>query len=310
MAARPSSSPIAPATTSRCCGVPRARPRLIEADVHLHRGRLEVRHLKTLGPLLWDRWYLASPRTPRLELAALLDHAGPEHGADARPQGPRPAASRRVARRARARPSAGPVAVCSRRGGCWSRSPAIPTCASCTRSAVAGSCARCVAGSRAAGWRDLDPPAPARPAHRRRSARAGGADRLLAGGDARGGPAAAAWGVDGVITERFEALAPALAEGRRERSALAAGRRRRAARGRRPAPGRRSRWSCTSPTTSCARPRGAACSSPPTRARRAVPARPHRATPRASRSTPSRPRAAVTRSRSGSCARRCPARRW
>ena len=56
------------------------RPRLIEADVHLYAGRLEARHLKTLGPLplLWDRWYLASPRTPRLRLAALLEGASPE----------------------------------------------------------------------------------------------------------------------------------------------------------------------------------------------------------------------------------------
>lgn len=52
---------------------------LIEADVHRFRGRLEVRHLKTLGPLpvLWDRWYLASPRTPRLELRELLAAAAP-----------------------------------------------------------------------------------------------------------------------------------------------------------------------------------------------------------------------------------------
>src|SRR4051812_45642760 len=56
------------------------RPRLIEADVHLFRGRLEVRHLKTLGPLpvLWDRWYLAPPGTPRLELHQVLAAAGPE----------------------------------------------------------------------------------------------------------------------------------------------------------------------------------------------------------------------------------------
>jgi glycerophosphoryl diester phosphodiesterase len=46
----------------------------IEADVHLHRGRLEVRHLKTLGPvpLLWDRWRLASPFAGRLLLPELL----------------------------------------------------------------------------------------------------------------------------------------------------------------------------------------------------------------------------------------------
>ena len=50
---------------------------LAEADVHLHRGRLEVRHLKTAGPLpvLWDRWALASPWAPRLELEALLEAA-------------------------------------------------------------------------------------------------------------------------------------------------------------------------------------------------------------------------------------------
>ena len=56
--------------------------RLVEADVHLFRGRLEVRHLKTAGPLpvLWDRWKLASTRAPRLELETLISAAadGPE----------------------------------------------------------------------------------------------------------------------------------------------------------------------------------------------------------------------------------------
>ena len=35
----------------------------VEADLHLFRGRLEVRHLKTVGPLpiLWDQWTLAAP---------------------------------------------------------------------------------------------------------------------------------------------------------------------------------------------------------------------------------------------------------
>jgi len=52
---------------------------VVEADVHLFRGRLEVRHLKTLGPLpvLWDRWTLANPFAPRLELGALLAELTP-----------------------------------------------------------------------------------------------------------------------------------------------------------------------------------------------------------------------------------------
>ena len=54
----------------------------VEADLWLYRGRLEVRHLKTMGPvpLLWDRWKLASARAPRLELAALLDALRPGTG--------------------------------------------------------------------------------------------------------------------------------------------------------------------------------------------------------------------------------------
>lgn len=47
---------------------------VIECDVHHYRGRLEVRHLKTAGPLpfLWDRWELRSASAPRLGLAELL----------------------------------------------------------------------------------------------------------------------------------------------------------------------------------------------------------------------------------------------
>jgi hypothetical protein len=52
---------------------------LVEADVRLWRGRAEVRHLKTIGPLpiLWDRWRLANPFAPRLQLQALLAAAAP-----------------------------------------------------------------------------------------------------------------------------------------------------------------------------------------------------------------------------------------
>jgi glycerophosphoryl diester phosphodiesterase len=54
-------------------------PRLVEADLHLRRGRVEVRHLKTLGPLplLWDRWQLVPGWRPRLELRELLEAAAP-----------------------------------------------------------------------------------------------------------------------------------------------------------------------------------------------------------------------------------------
>jgi glycerophosphoryl diester phosphodiesterase len=53
---------------------------LVEADVRLWRHRPEVRHLKTLGPIpiLWDRWRLANPFTPRLVIARLLDAVGPD----------------------------------------------------------------------------------------------------------------------------------------------------------------------------------------------------------------------------------------
>jgi hypothetical protein len=52
---------------------------LVEADVHLFAGRLEVRHRKTVGPIpiLWDRWELAPPWAPRLLLEQLLDAAAP-----------------------------------------------------------------------------------------------------------------------------------------------------------------------------------------------------------------------------------------
>jgi glycerophosphoryl diester phosphodiesterase len=53
---------------------------VIEADLWRRRGRLEVRHLKTIGPIpiFWDRWYLASLRTPRLLLSELVAAASPE----------------------------------------------------------------------------------------------------------------------------------------------------------------------------------------------------------------------------------------
>ena len=58
----------------------RLRPTLVEADVRLYRGRLEVRHLKTAGPIpiLWDRWKLEASWRPQLRLEELLAATAPE----------------------------------------------------------------------------------------------------------------------------------------------------------------------------------------------------------------------------------------
>ncbi len=55
---------------------------LVEADVHAYRGRLEVRHLKTMGllPWLWDRGELVHrSRHRRLELHELVAALGDDH---------------------------------------------------------------------------------------------------------------------------------------------------------------------------------------------------------------------------------------
>lgn len=55
---------------------------MAEADIWPYRGRLEVRHLKTAGPVpvLWDRWKLASAWAPRLLIADLLSNVPPGIG--------------------------------------------------------------------------------------------------------------------------------------------------------------------------------------------------------------------------------------
>jgi glycerophosphoryl diester phosphodiesterase len=52
---------------------------IVEADVRLYRGSLEVRHLKTAGPIpvLWDRWEVRARRSPRLGLHELLRATAP-----------------------------------------------------------------------------------------------------------------------------------------------------------------------------------------------------------------------------------------
>lgn len=53
---------------------------VVEADVHLFHGRLEVRHAKTLGPLpvRWEQWYLVDRDAPRPLLGEILPLVPPE----------------------------------------------------------------------------------------------------------------------------------------------------------------------------------------------------------------------------------------
>jgi glycerophosphoryl diester phosphodiesterase len=93
---------------------------VIECDVHQYRGRLEVRHQKTAGPLpfLWDAWELSSVRAPRLGLHELLeaDRHGTTFMLDLK--GPRTTAARSVARYLHHTGRHHPVLVCGR----WWRS--------------------------------------------------------------------------------------------------------------------------------------------------------------------------------------------
>ncbi|MBI5947683.1 MAG: glycerophosphodiester phosphodiesterase [Chloroflexi bacterium] len=52
---------------------------IVEADVWARHGALEVRHLKTMGPIpiLWDRWKLSPGWTRRLSLAEIVRAARP-----------------------------------------------------------------------------------------------------------------------------------------------------------------------------------------------------------------------------------------
>jgi glycerophosphoryl diester phosphodiesterase len=89
---------------------------VIECDVHHHRNRLEVRHLKTAGPLpfLWDRWELASAYAPRLGLDELLE--ADEHGSTFMldVKGARSATAVALVRALRERGVDRPVIVCGR----------------------------------------------------------------------------------------------------------------------------------------------------------------------------------------------------
>lgn len=88
---------------------------VVEADIWPYRGRLEVRHLKTMGPvpLLWDRWKLTPGWTKRLVLDELLESgAGPHLMLDLK--GRNIEASERILATVRAALPGQPFTVCSR----------------------------------------------------------------------------------------------------------------------------------------------------------------------------------------------------
>jgi len=192
----------------------RLAPRLVEADLHLRRGRVEVRHLKTMGPvpLLWDRWRLAPGWTPRLELGALLAAAAPSTELMLDLKGRDLRLSRRVAEALACERGAPRVTVCARN---WALLEPL------------------------AGREDVRLVHSVGSRRQLRALRRRYADRRLEGisihrdlldastvvdlrtradvvmtwpvaspDEAR---ALAGWGVNGVITERFDALVPALA---------------------------------------------------------------------------------------------------
>ncbi|HTW13860.1 MAG TPA: glycerophosphodiester phosphodiesterase [Nocardioides sp.] len=89
---------------------------IVECDVHALRGRLEVRHLKTAGPLpfLWDRWELTPAWVPRLGLEEVLrsGRRGALFMLDLKSR--RVGVGHAVAELLHARVPVGPVLVCGR----------------------------------------------------------------------------------------------------------------------------------------------------------------------------------------------------
>jgi glycerophosphoryl diester phosphodiesterase len=192
--------------TLRCAeGLPAG---LVEADVHLYRGRLEVRHLKTLGPLpvLWDRWYLAPRGAPRLELGTLLAAAAPGTELMLDLKGLDPRLPGRVATELAG--YAGRVTICSRNWRFLERLAGVRVVHSVGSRRQLRALRHRFAGRRLAGVSihrkllDRDTLADLR----RR------ADLILTWPvvTAEEARRLAGWGVDGVITERFEALAAEL----------------------------------------------------------------------------------------------------
>jgi glycerophosphoryl diester phosphodiesterase len=89
---------------------------VVEADLHLWRGRLELRHLKTAGPLplYWDRWALAPPWRRFGSVEELLAAADPETVLMLDLKGSDPAAARMLSAALEHAARAAPVIVSAR----------------------------------------------------------------------------------------------------------------------------------------------------------------------------------------------------
>jgi hypothetical protein len=90
---------------------------LVETDVALYHGRVEVRHLRSFGPLplLWDRWRLGAPWRPRLYLPDLVDATAPETELMLDLKGWRVALAERIVEIVRPHLGARRFTVCARR---------------------------------------------------------------------------------------------------------------------------------------------------------------------------------------------------
>jgi glycerophosphoryl diester phosphodiesterase len=92
---------------------------LVEADVHAHRGVLEMRHHKNLGPRhLWDKWEVIARRDfAQVELAELIDELGDDSRLMIDLKGARPGLARAVSDLLRTRAPDVPFTVCTKQWG-------------------------------------------------------------------------------------------------------------------------------------------------------------------------------------------------
>jgi glycerophosphoryl diester phosphodiesterase len=96
---------------------------VVEADVHLFRGGLEVRHGKTLGPFprLWEKWYLLDRDAPRPSLGEILAAVPEGTGLLLDLKGPDPRLADAVLRAVAAGPPGRDIRVCGRWWGTLER---------------------------------------------------------------------------------------------------------------------------------------------------------------------------------------------